>query len=465
MRFNTKSFDDTYGLFDTSINFGALVPKSENIISYIGKGIFGGYKAGFSDKYYYTQDMVYTKSEHRDVWNYELNFTDFQRDLLIFHTWEILGRKFQYYFLKENCAYRLAELLDLVIEEPFFESKKFWYSPMDLFQRIESLNERNVSEGRLPLVKEVNFIPSARKKINSLFKGLSQDKLRVCNDIILNGLKFSKNRLDEYSVIEKTKILNASLSYLQYQINAVKPKKDVKLETRRRKLLLARLNLPSADRKIEKVDYETSPAKGQSPFRYGVGFSQQINDREYLNLKMTLYDNSAIGRNNLDGGELVAGDISMSFNKRDGLKFDKLTYLKVKKRDLKEIVIAKEKKMSWDLGAFSERIHIDSKYDHNIEGAIGKSYSFLNSNQISFMIGCGLHSVYPYARYNPYIEHRFDYKLIRIISVLGVENRKDQIETINNLELQIDLDKNYSISAAYSNETINKFYLSYNIYR
>ena len=60
------------GLFDTSINYGALVPDNENTIKYIYKGLTGGYEAGFSDKYFYEQDLMYSNKEYRDMWEYKI---------------------------------------------------------------------------------------------------------------------------------------------------------------------------------------------------------------------------------------------------------------------------------------------------------------------------------------------------------------------------------------------------------
>ena len=71
IKFNTNSPDDKEGFFDLSLNFGALVPENEATLVYVVRGLFGGYKAGFSDKYFYTQDLVYSRTEFRDIWEYE----------------------------------------------------------------------------------------------------------------------------------------------------------------------------------------------------------------------------------------------------------------------------------------------------------------------------------------------------------------------------------------------------------
>ncbi|MFH1318958.1 MAG: DUF4105 domain-containing protein, partial [Candidatus Omnitrophota bacterium] len=104
LKLNTDSIDDQVGLFDLTLNYGALVPENENTLFYIIRGLSGGYEAGFSDKYFYTQDLVYSHTEFRDIWDYKLELTDYERTLLILHIWEIVGSKFTYYFLDKNCV-------------------------------------------------------------------------------------------------------------------------------------------------------------------------------------------------------------------------------------------------------------------------------------------------------------------------------------------------------------------------
>ena len=49
------------------------------MVKYIVKGLSGFYEAGFSDKYFYNQDLTYTDTEFRDMWEYKLNLTPYQQ--------------------------------------------------------------------------------------------------------------------------------------------------------------------------------------------------------------------------------------------------------------------------------------------------------------------------------------------------------------------------------------------------
>jgi len=141
LKLNTDPADEQSRLFDLTINYGAQVPENEQALRYIRRGLFGGYKAGFSDNYFYTQDLVYSRTEFRDMWEYRLALTEDERTLLILHILEIVGNKFDYYFLKKNCAYRLGELTGLVINYDLVRNKLFWYLPAELFFRLEEIDK------------------------------------------------------------------------------------------------------------------------------------------------------------------------------------------------------------------------------------------------------------------------------------------------------------------------------------
>ena len=165
LKLNTDSSDDDYGLFDLTLNYGALIPENENALRYVVRGLLGGYEAGFSDRYFYTQDLVYSHTEFRGIWDYRLNLSNHQRTLLILHIWEIIGRKFVYYFLTRNCAFRLAELVDLVVDDLIIERARLWYLPVQLFHRLNAIDAARQHSGSGNLVEAVRFIPSSKRTL------------------------------------------------------------------------------------------------------------------------------------------------------------------------------------------------------------------------------------------------------------------------------------------------------------
>ena len=68
------------------------------MLLYILKGLTGQYQSGYSDQYFYNQDLTYRDTEFRDMWEYELNLTEEEKELILLHIWEITAKKYDYYF-------------------------------------------------------------------------------------------------------------------------------------------------------------------------------------------------------------------------------------------------------------------------------------------------------------------------------------------------------------------------------
>lgn len=94
-----------------AINFGADISNLDNSIVYAWRGLGGGYPGRFTIVPYVSKIQEYSHLENRDMWEYTLNLNTEEISRLIDHLWELHDINFDYYFLDENCALRLLELL------------------------------------------------------------------------------------------------------------------------------------------------------------------------------------------------------------------------------------------------------------------------------------------------------------------------------------------------------------------
>ena len=101
-------------LFSETLNYAAKINKSDSLPAYIVKGLFGGYPGIFKTRKYYETVQEYSNLENRDIWEYRLALTPEEIKQLVRHVWEVKGIDFDYYFFRENCAFRLLALLDAV---------------------------------------------------------------------------------------------------------------------------------------------------------------------------------------------------------------------------------------------------------------------------------------------------------------------------------------------------------------
>lgn len=165
------------GLNDIGINYAAQVPTSENPLAFFYFGVFGGYEGHWSIQPYYEKINEYVKAENRDLWEYNLNMTTGEIDLLIRHLWELETASVSpYYFFDENCAYQIARIVESIKTE-WNISKYFIYAiPGEIIKNL--FNESHY-------VKSISYRPSLRKKL--------LNRVNVLNDVQRNQISDRKS--------------------------------------------------------------------------------------------------------------------------------------------------------------------------------------------------------------------------------------------------------------------------------
>jgi len=292
--------DGTRQLLDTSINFGARVPRNESPISYIINGLTGGYQASFTIENYYRQDLVYTQVEHRDMWNYALDLSEAQRRFFLAHVWELLDSPSTYYFLKNNCAFAVAEVLEIVFERELLNQNTLYYPPVTLFHELEAIDQ----QAGVSVIKAKQFIPSQQSVLKALFDALTPGQRKVFSQYTgpeRRDITALTRGLEE---TEATELTEALISFYSYLIGGY-PELGTELYDRRRALILARLQYPSG-RHLQATEIEptTEPGKTARVSRLTAGVAG-INDRIGYTLGWTPYSLSAIDLGNQDFSNLT----------------------------------------------------------------------------------------------------------------------------------------------------------------
>lgn len=100
-------------LLSPTINYAARTDARDSDLSFVLKGLFGGFPGVADELPLYRRLRTYTEIEGRDIHEYELALTPPEVRRLLLHTWEIRDGIFDYYFVGENCAYRTLALLDV----------------------------------------------------------------------------------------------------------------------------------------------------------------------------------------------------------------------------------------------------------------------------------------------------------------------------------------------------------------
>ncbi|PIQ34973.1 MAG: hypothetical protein CO186_03090 [Zetaproteobacteria bacterium CG_4_9_14_3_um_filter_49_83] len=426
LKFNSNAGTER-GLYDLSASYGAMIPENESTIRYIFKGIFGGYEGSFSDRFYYAQDLVYSHTEFRDVWEYVLNLSEYERRFLTFHLWEVAGKKFDYLFLTKNCAYRLSEMLEMVTGEALLTHSTLWYIPVETFHRMQEVDERRTREGKAKLVKSVRFIPSSQRKLNYLVSLLNDEERALIEDVVAHGTNDLDSKITKFDANRQQFILDTALAYYEYKLVKEQPDPDqVKIDTKT-KLLLKRLQLPATLLPLPEVPYLMSPADGNPPMLVGAGIGSHPLEGEYFRLHWAPFSQESMGKNSLEGSEIVLLDTRLGIGgKQRGLFLDQLDVLRIRKLTFSTLDDTDENPWSWQLLASIERsgFATGADYEGQFRIGVGRAWKVNQSFAISTMTDISLHTLAPYGRIRPHVNVMADFGGLKWQGYGGMENRR-----------------------------------------
>ncbi len=208
LRLDPATSENSSDWLSMAVNFGANVREGDNSLFYAFRGLSGGYPGFFIVAPYFKKIREYNRKEKRDIWEYPLNLTQKETKRIVSHLWELQEIEFDYYFLDENCSYRLLELLE--IARPSIElTDDFNHAaiPVDTIRSIE----------RAGLITGARYRPSQVTILESLLEEIPQDQLGLVKSIS-HDLSVMNNQLfSSLSEIEKEKIINAAYKYLRFQ--------------------------------------------------------------------------------------------------------------------------------------------------------------------------------------------------------------------------------------------------------
>ena len=356
-------------LLATSVNYGAQVPSEENIVSYIAKGLFGGYDARFSYNYYYKNVNIYSQIEMRDMWEYKLNLSQSEVEIIVDHIWELLHHDFTYFFIKQNCAYRIAELIELPLSKNIINKNELWILPIEVVKGVHNYDG---------LLESYKYIPSKRTNFVSKYLASTEKEKGYIKGFIAENQKIQieDEPIDDMS---KSKIIDTLFDYhaSMYVADYENPEYKIK----RKQLLGEQLKLPPI-RIDQPVNNNEPPHKGQAPslFQMTAFYNERLEEGVHVRLRPAYYDllSRDVGRRQYSS--LSMFDLQVSFLD-DGLKFHSLDLLKIDNLHVSETDIVSLSDYSWKirLGFEPTDMSCISCTASFIEGGIGKAYS-LGSN-------------------------------------------------------------------------------------
>jgi hypothetical protein len=433
-------------LFDLSVSYGALVPNQENGFVYIFKGITGGYDAGFTDKYFYTQDLVYSHTEFRDIWDYKLNLSQDEKEFLLLHIWELIGKKFQYFFTHRNCGYEVSKLLELVIDEPLVKDADVWFAPVETFHRFNEIDKKREKK----LIEKITYIPSEQQLIYNHFKILSKEEKAIASRMIQQDKQSLKDT--KLSETQKIHITDFILAYYKYML--VKERDNNQTIQKKNKILLQRLQLPQQKKQNIPIEKRASPHLDNKPRSLSLSLSHSQEYNNYLSFRFIPFGIEAIGQNTLRGNALSILDTTIGIKDKE-IFIDKLDFIKVDNYKTMQLPFQDENPWSWQLQVGLK--NIDKSYDMFAKSGIGRAYR--KNNLLLFaLINGSIHSKNQTFRIQPHIGMHLDFGKLKLYSFVGVENciKEDKFDPIYHIESGYKVNKELAITVNYNKDETEK---------
>ncbi|MBX2834436.1 MAG: DUF4105 domain-containing protein [Micavibrio sp.] len=170
LRFNYDDSVLNQKTLNSSLNYGANITDQDGTLVYILKGLFGGYSARYVTNNDFIHSHRYTNAQLRDLWEYELNLTPKQLHFVSEHSWELKNAEFKYYFMNDNCAHRVINIVERATGEDLTKSHGFWLMPLQVLQETEK-NEAK-------LIRSESYNPSLKSTFSARYDALSDNERR-----------------------------------------------------------------------------------------------------------------------------------------------------------------------------------------------------------------------------------------------------------------------------------------------
>ena len=363
-------------LISFAVNFGAVLDVNRFDPFFAYRGLAGGYPGHFAVMPYHKKVKEYSKMENRDIWEYQLNFTEEEVRRMILHLWEIGDSNFDYYFIDENCSFRLLSLMD-VARFDLNSAEEFVFStvPVDTIRVLEGKG----------LVESVKYRPSKATIMQTYLKALNSEEKGMVMHLVDQPELLNNKPINALPDERKSVLLNAAYQYLRY--TQAKKERSQKAADNSLKLLSALNRLPD-EHKLVPVEKPGRAEKGHKVNLAAVA-SGYIDDEAYAEFRFRnsyhdLLDNDY---GYLRGTEISFLDASFWWQKEQGLELERLDVIKIAAYTPRTAFI---KLPSWRVYTGIEQVR-SMKEEHKvpyIDGGRGFSYR-LHENNITYAMLAG----------------------------------------------------------------------------
>jgi hypothetical protein len=257
------------GLKDLSINFSAF-PDTTNPMTYSIKGTLGFFPGRYQLLPYFVKVQEYNNAERRDLWQYELDYSPEEINMIWKSLWEIGRNHADYYYFDDNCSAIILTLLE--VAKPSLELKSqfpAWVIPADTLRVVT----------RTPkLVRHVRYEPSILTRFLARYEMLAEEEAAAVVAIMSQDSAL-ESVLQPFDAKSQVRILDATADYIDFEDRVAGTMMGKDYLELRRLVLTTRSKIPLSTPPLEIMPAEERPDIGHDSALYSL-FGGVASDRE-----------------------------------------------------------------------------------------------------------------------------------------------------------------------------------------
>lgn len=315
LRIDAKDQTRNKELVAFAVNFAANPDVQDNAAAYAFKGLVGQYPGSFSLMPYYRKVREYNDLESRDIWEYKLNLTAHEVELILLHLWELQQASFDYYFIDENCSYQLLALLQLAREDLDLTSAFTMQAiPSDT---VALLRDKK-------LLQTPKYRPAFGTKLFFYSEQMSDPDLQTARSIMEGGA------FDSASVPpqQAAAILEMAYEWLNFEFYDQGLARDI-IAPRLTQLLIQRSKIKSPSPFIQPPRPQASPEQGHRSSRIGLSVADYKNyaTRYSFSYRLAYHDLLDKSAGYIPGAQISFLDVEASIDEYAKSRIERFYFL------------------------------------------------------------------------------------------------------------------------------------------
>jgi hypothetical protein len=360
LRIDQHGQDSSNRILAYTASYAAKNDPSDNQLSFVFKGLMGGYPGEMAVLPYYMKLKEYRDIESRDIWEYPLNLSQEETEQMVRHLWEVSGETFDYFFFTENCSYRLLGILDAIRPEtPMLQNFRFHAIPVDT---VRAAWQHDYIVGAV-------YRPSSLNQFQYQLNLLNTEQQDLVYELVNNPNPEYK-KIEQYPPKQRAAILDVAFLYSRLtnsQPQQQAAKRSLQLLRDRNKLDI-NTTLPEVPTPIQRDD------QGHLSGRLQIS-SGKFRKQSYIGLdwRPAYHDLSDPGLGYPLGSELKFLDMSFRNYQDDGTKLEALSLIGIKSITPRTRFF---RPLSWSIDIGGHRIeeHHKRAWVPQIEGLAGPAW-------------------------------------------------------------------------------------------